>query len=126
MLYSIVLIIDLIMNCRKIQIGLLTVNFAAYGNIINVNPVIKQSLVNICINYFLSFFVIYIMRGLLIEKGIAIQLNDELTNANEKLREYSEKIEERCFNRTDHGYNRGFSGTVRAQKAKYFTVFHFE
>lgn len=95
-IYSIVLIIDILMFADKIPSFLLIVNFVAYciPYKINSNPQIKLSLEQVFLNYMGMFIVILIMRSLFIEKIKAIKLNEELTNANLKLKEYSRKIEE--------------------------------
>ncbi|MDF2887754.1 MAG: Sensory transduction protein kinase [Lacrimispora sp.] len=95
-LYSIVLIIDLIFTHEKISIPLMAVNVLAYGipYKINIVPVLNRNILVIAVNYFLSFMVINIMRSLSIEKARANKLSEEFKIANEKLKEYSKKIEE--------------------------------
>lgn len=95
-LYSIVLIIDLILTHEKISTPLMAVNIIAYGIPYKINkvPELNRSILVIAVNYFLSFMVIYIMRSLFIEKARANKLSEEFKIANEKLKEYSEKIEE--------------------------------
>lgn len=95
-IYSIVLIVDILMFTDKIPGFLLIVNFIAYciPYKINSNPQINLSLEQIFLNYIGIFIVILIMRSLFVEKVKAIKLNEELTNANLKLKEYSKKIEE--------------------------------
>lgn len=95
-LYSIVLIIDLIFTHDKISIPLMAVNVLAYGipYKINIVPELNRSILVIAVNYFLSFMIINIMRSLFIEKARANKLSEEFKIANEKLKEYSKKIEE--------------------------------
>lgn len=95
-IYSIVLIIDMLMFADKISSSLLIINFIAYciPYKINSNPKINLSLEQIFLSYLGMFIVILIMRSLFIEKVKAIKLNEELKNANLKLKEYSDKIEE--------------------------------
>lgn len=95
-LYNIVLIIDLILIHEKIPTALLAINIMAYGIPYKINVVsqLNRSLLDIAVNYFLSFMVIYIMRSFFIEKARADKLSEEFKKANEKLKEYSEKIEE--------------------------------
>jgi len=94
-LYNIVLIVDLLFTENKIPAFLLSFNFIAYCISIkfNMNPEINYSLMKIFLNYLGNFIVVYIMRGLFVEKVRANQLNDELISANMKLKEYSKKIE---------------------------------
>lgn len=96
MIYGIVLMVDLIMTHEKIPAELLAINITAYGipYKLNVVPELNRSLLDIAVNYSLSFIVVYIMRSLFIEKIRANQLNEEFKKANEKLKEYSDKIEE--------------------------------
>lgn len=95
-IYSIVLIIDILMFADKISGFLLVTNFIAYciPYKVNPNPQINLSLEQVFFNYMGMFIVILIMRSLFVEKIKAEKLNDELNDANLKLKEYSNKIEE--------------------------------
>lgn len=95
-IYNIVLIVDILMCDDKIPGFLLAINFIAYciPYKINMEPSVKLNLEQIFLNYLGTFIVVYIMRSIFIEKVRANKLNEELTNANLKLKEYSEKIEE--------------------------------
>lgn len=95
-IYSIVLIVDILMFADKIPVFLLVINFITYciPYKINSNPKINLNLEQIFLNYLGEFIVILIMRSLFIEKVKAGKLNEQLTSANLKLKEYSRKIEE--------------------------------
>lgn len=94
-IYSIVLLIDILMFDDKFPSFLLIANFIAYciPYKINSNSQLNLSLEQIFLNYMGILIVILIMRSLSIEKVKAIRLNEELANANLKLKEYSDKIE---------------------------------
>lgn len=95
-LYSVVLLIDLLIFNEKIPSFLLIINFIAFSipYKIDSNPANNLSLQNIFWSYFNMFIIVYIVRSIFIEKFRTDKLNKELTNANLKLKEYSEKIEE--------------------------------
>lgn len=94
--YSLVLIIDMLLFNEKIPVVLLIVNFIAFyiPYKINSNPADNLSLQEIFLYYLNRIVVVYIIRSIIIDKFRTEKLNKELTNANLKLKEYSEKIEE--------------------------------
>lgn len=96
LVYDIVLIVDLLIFDDEIPVFLLVINFIAYciPCKINTNPEFKLTLDRIFLNYLSMFIVVYIMRGFFIEKVRASKLNEKLINANLKLKEYSDRIEE--------------------------------
>ncbi|WP_234117270.1 sensor histidine kinase [Clostridium hydrogenum] len=91
-IYSITLIVDILMFDDKIPKFLLIINFIAYAIPYKIRY--NLSLEQIFLNYFGIFIVVSIMRSIFFEKMKAEKLNDELNNANLKLKEYSDKIEE--------------------------------
>lgn len=95
-IYSIVLLIDILMFAEKVPAFLLILNFITYciPRKIKYSSEGNLSLEQIFLNYLGMFIVIFIMRSLFVEKMKAEKLNNELKNANLKLKEYSEKIEE--------------------------------
>jgi signal transduction histidine kinase len=96
LLYSIVLVIDILLFNEKIPAFLIIINFIAYciPYKINPNPADNLGLQQIFLNYLNIIVIVYIIRSVIIDKSKTEKLNKELTNANLKLKEYSEKIEE--------------------------------
>jgi Signal transduction histidine kinase len=91
--YNVILMIDIIIFNGKPSNFLLIFNFIAFCIPYKIyrNP---ETLKDIFINYSISFIIVYIVRSVFMEKIRTEELNMELTNANSKLKEYSEKIEE--------------------------------
>lgn len=99
-IYSIVLITDIMFN-KKIDKFLLTMNFISYSIPYKISSSSQSnlSIEQIFLKYCGIFIIIFIMRSLFVEKTKVIKLNEELTEANSKLKEYSCKIEELTVSR---------------------------
>lgn len=95
-IYHLLLIIDIVLLNEKINLYLVIINFIAYAvpYKINVNLADNLGLRTIFFNYMNMFIIIYIIRSIIVDKIRTDRLNKELTDANQKLKEYSSQIEE--------------------------------
>jgi signal transduction histidine kinase len=95
-MYNIVLQIDVLIFNQKIPVVLLIINFIAFciPYKINAIPSNISSIKDIFIYYLNSFVVVFVVRSMFMEKLKTDKLNKDLISANQKLKEYSTKIEE--------------------------------
>ncbi|MDT8716878.1 sensor histidine kinase [Clostridium sp. 19966] len=91
-IYNVVLIIEIIASSKEINIFAFVLNFLVYAAA-HFDKLLQNNLDNIT-SYAISAFIVFLFRNIVVEKSNIEKLNQELKEANLKLKQYSETIEE--------------------------------